>query len=126
MGNQFTRRTLLVDASGFIAAPLVASAETAAGSTRVAALFDEWQRLHAYSNEEGISDEEGDRRCDVELVCEQKLMAEPAIDAADLARKILVLSGFGRFVVDPCTVPEFWREVATLGGLGADAIAGQC
>lgn len=110
-----SRRTLLtaLPASGAaLALPNLTGAATLA-DTPVMALFREWRRLH----EAGfgpMTEEEADEVSDRMSLLAKRMMAVPSDSAADLAAKVIALTGFGTFDLSDGFASDFWVELRQL------------
>ncbi|WP_225028316.1 hypothetical protein [Xinfangfangia pollutisoli] len=107
------RRDFLTTAPVLTVMPGTLLAFAASEETPISRLFAEWCRLHDHSNEPGISEDECNRRVDVEVAVEKEMQRLPPLTAQDFARKLLIEVGFGVF--NPTR--EFWGEVCALAGV---------
>lgn len=107
------RRSFLASVPAAAACQVGGVALAAAEETPISRLFAEWCRLHDHSNEPGISEDECNRRVEVEVAVEKEMQRTPPLTAQDFAQKLLIEVGFGVF--NPTS--EFWVEVCALAGV---------
>ncbi|WP_442577900.1 hypothetical protein ACSBOB_20350 [Mesorhizobium sp. ASY16-5R] len=87
-------------------------------ASRIQSLFEEWDAIYRLGFEEPYcrSDEEADAHCDRRRALEEQMEAIPSKSAADLAAKIIAITGYGSFEFDRGSNTETWRELESLVG----------
>ncbi|MEQ1955980.1 hypothetical protein [Mesorhizobium sp. CN2-181] len=94
--------------------------DSSAMGSPIMTLFEEWDAIYRLGFEQSgsFSDEECDAHCERRRALEEQMEAIPSRSAADLAAKIIAITGYGSFEFAP-DVPaniETWKELERLVG----------